>query len=136
RRFPAGGLAGPSGEAAMKDQTLATHGKASTSGFAPLRQSLFAVIWVATIVGNTGSFIRDVASAWLMTDLSSSPVAVAMVQAAATLPIFLLAIPAGVLSDILDRRKLLIGIQMLLASVSACLVLLSLTGMHSVASLV
>ncbi|QAA93218.1 MFS transporter [Pollutimonas thiosulfatoxidans] len=106
------------------------------SAFAPLRQTLFAVIWVATIVGNTGSFIRDVASAWLMTDLSSSPVAVAMVQAAATLPVFLLAIPAGVLADILDRRKLLIGIQLLLASVSACLVLLSLADMHTVASLV
>src|SRR5690554_5100391 len=106
------------------------------SAFAPLRQTLFAVIWVATIVGNTGSFIRDVASAWLMTDLSSSPVAVSMVQAAATLPVFLLAIPAGVLADILDRRKLLIGIQLLLASVSACLVLLSLADMHTVASLV
>ena len=51
--------------------------------------------WVATVIGNTGSFIRDVASAWLMTDLSTSPAAVAMVQAAATLPVFLLAIPAA-----------------------------------------
>lgn len=105
-------------------------------GFAPLKQSLFAVLWVATIVGNTGSFIRDVASAWLMTDLSTSPLAVSMVQAAATLPVFLLAIPAGVLSDILDRRKLLIGIQLLLAAASVCLVLLSVADMHTVASLV
>jgi len=109
---------------------------ASAGSFAPLRQTLFAVLWVATIIGNAGSFIRDVASAWIMTDLSPSPAAVALVQAAATLPIFLLAIPAGVLSDILDRRKLLIAIQLLLASVSICLMLLSYSGLQSVASLV
>ncbi|ATE60560.1 MFS transporter [Thauera sinica] len=110
--------------------------EAPTSGFAPLRQTLFAVLWVATVIGNTGSFIRDVASSWLMTDLSSSPAAVALVQAAATLPVFLLAIPAGVLADILDRRKFLIGIQLLLASVSICLMLLSASGLQSVTSLV
>lgn len=115
---------------------MTTQRISSPSGFAPLRQKLFAVLWVATVIGNTGSFVRDVASAWLVTDLSASPAAVAMVQAAATLPVFLLAIPAGVLSDILDRRKFLIGIQMLLASVSICLMLLSASGLQSVASLI
>lgn len=109
---------------------------APTSGFAPLRQKVFAVLWIATIVGNTGSFIRDVASSWLVTDLSAAPAAVAMVQASATLPIFLLAIPAGVLSDILDRRKFLIVIQLLLAAASICLMLLSATGLQSVSSLI
>lgn len=107
-----------------------------SSSFGPLRQQLFVVLWVATIIGNTGSFVRDVASAWLMTDLSTSPTAVAMVQAAATLPVFLLAIPAGVLSDILDRRKFLIGIQFLLAGTSICLLLLSAAGLQTVGSLV
>lgn len=108
----------------------------STGSFAPLRQTVFTVLWIATIVGNIGSFIRDIASAWIITDLSSSPVAVALVQAAATLPVFLLAIPAGTLSDILDRRKFLIAIQLLLASVSICLMLLSFAGLQSVLSLV
>tara|TARA_R110001583_G_scaffold190103_1_gene354052 strand:+ start:12996 stop:14618 length:1623 start_codon:yes stop_codon:yes gene_type:complete len=106
------------------------------SAFAPLRQTLFAVLWAATIIGSIGSFVRDVTSAWLVTDLSSSPAAVAMVQAAAALPVFLLAIPAGVLSDMLDRRKLLICVQLLLACVSVSLVILSLTDQHSVASLI
>lgn len=108
----------------------------ASSGFGPLRQTVFAVLWVATIIGNIGSFARDIASSWLVTDLSSSPLAVAMVQAAATLPVFLLAIPAGVLSDILDRRKFLIGIQLLMASVSICLLLLSATGLQTILSLV
>jgi len=106
------------------------------SALAPLRQPVFAVLWVATVLGNVGTFIRDVASAWLVTDLSASPTAVAMVQAAGTLPIFLLAIPAGVLSDILDRRRLLIVIQLCLAAVSATLALLAHSGELTVAGLV
>lgn len=119
----------------MSDEKLPS-GSVPAGSFAPLRQTLFTVLWVATIIGNTGSFVRDVASAWLMTELSPSPAAVAMVQAAATLPVFLLAIPAGVLADIFDRRKFLIGIQILLACTSICLMLLQAAGLQSVASLV
>ncbi|WP_228378787.1 MFS transporter, partial [Treponema endosymbiont of Eucomonympha sp.] len=90
----------------------------------------------ATTPGYTGSFMRDVASSWIVTDLSASPAAVAMIQAAGTLPIFLLAIPAGVLSDILDRRKFLIAIQLMLGSVSATLVVLSHFGLLTVNLLV
>jgi hypothetical protein len=54
------------------------------SSFAPLRYPVFAVIWRATLLGNTGSFLRDVASSWLVTNLSASPAAVSMSQAAAT----------------------------------------------------
>lgn len=110
--------------------------KTSGSSFAPLAQPVFAVLWAATVLGNTGSFMRDVASSWLMTDLSASPAAVALVQAAGTLPIFLLAIPAGVLTDILDRRKFLIAVQLLLASVSISLMVLANTGMLSVSALI
>ncbi|QUG73884.1 MFS transporter [Erwinia sp. E602] len=107
-----------------------------TGAFAPLKQGLFAMIWAATILGNTGSFMRDVASSWLVTGLSSNPAAVALMQTAATLPIFLLAIPAGVLSDILDRRRLLIFVQLLLASVSATLLILSQNNLLTVEYLV
>lgn len=108
----------------------------SRSAFAPLRQNVFAVLWVATIIGNIGTFVRDVASSWLVTDLSAAPAAVALIQAASTFPIFLLAIPAGVLSDILDRRKFLIVIQLILASASVSLLVLSATGLQTVTSLV
>lgn len=110
--------------------------KPSGSAFSPLKRPVFAVLWAATVLGNTGSFMRDVASSWLVTDLSASPAAVAMVQAAGTLPIFLLAIPAGVLSDILNRRKLLIAIQLMLALVSGALMVLSHAGLLTVGSLI
>ena len=70
---------------------------------------LVAVLWGATVLGNTGSFIRDVASAWLVTDLSGAPAAVALVQAAATLPIFLLAIPAVLISGLYQAYDELSG---------------------------
>jgi len=111
----------------MADSRSSTTAASPAGGtFAPLAQSTFAVLWAATILGNIGSFMRDVASAWLATDLSSSPAAVATIQAAATLPVFLLAIPAGVLSDILDRRRFLIVIQFGMAAVSGTLMLLAL----------
>lgn len=104
--------------------------------FAPLRQPVFAVLWAATVLGNVGSFMRDVASSWMVTELSASPTAVALIQTAATLPIFLLAIPAGVLSDILDRRRFLIFIQLMLACVSGTLLVLSRTNALTVESLI
>jgi MFS family permease len=109
---------------------------APAGSFAPLRRGVFAVLWAATVLGNTGSFMRDVASAWLVTDLSASPAAVAAIQAAGSLPIFLLAIPAGVLSDILDRRRFLILIQLMLAAVSVTLMVLSASGLITVSSLI
>ena len=111
--------------------------RASTAGsFAPLRRPVFAVLWAATVLGNVGSFMRDVASSWMVTELSASPTAVALIQTAATLPIFLLAIPAGVLSDILDRRRFLIFIQIMLACVSGTLLVLSRTNTLTVEYLV
>lgn len=109
---------------------------AATGPFAPLKRPVFAVIWIATVLGNTGTFMRDVASSWLVTDLSASPAAVALVQAAATLPVFLLALPAGVLSDILDRRRFLIAVQVLLAAVSGTLTVLASSGLLTVPLLI
>ncbi|NKF23020.1 MFS transporter [Solimonas marina] len=108
----------------------------SASGFAPLRQRTFAVLWAATVLGNTGTFMRDVASAWMVTELSPSATAVALIQTAATLPVFLLAIPAGVLSDLLDRRRFLIAVQLMLALVSLTLSALTASGHLTVPALV
>ena len=89
--------------------------------FAPLRERVFLILWVATVAANVGTWMRDTASGWLMTSLAPSPTLVALVQAATTLPVFLLALPAGALSDIVDRRRLMIVIQIGLAAVSLAL---------------
>ncbi len=98
------------------------------SAFAPFRQRLFALIWLAALVANTGTWVRDVANGWLMTDLSPSPLMISLVQAAGSLPVFLLSLPAGALADIVDRRRLLIVIQVYLVTVSGALCLAAATG--------
>lgn len=93
------------------------------SPWAPLKSRLFLMIWLAALVSNTGSWMRDVASGWLMTELAPSPVMVSLVQAATTLPIFLLSLPAGALADIVDRRRMLIVVQFGLLIVAVLLAL-------------
>ena len=63
------------------------------------------------MVSNTGNWMYGAAAAWLMTSLSRDPFLVSLVQVAASLPLFLFAIPAGVLADLFDRRRFLLGSQ-------------------------
>lgn len=77
--------------------------------WAPFTYKAFAVIWTATVVSNIGGWMYSAAAGWLMTDLTTNPLLVSLVQVANTLPLFIFALPAGALSDILDRRKLLIA---------------------------
>ncbi len=100
----------------------------SWGALAPPRHRVFAVLWTATVIGNVGTWMRDVSSGWLMTSLAPSPVMVALMQAASTLPVFLLALPAGALADLLDRRRLLIGVQVVLGVVSLTLAVLATLG--------
>lgn len=85
------------------------------SAFSPFKHRVFTVLWTATLISNIGTWMFNVTSGWVMTELSPSPLMVSMVQAATALPIFLFALPAGALGDLFDRRKLLLWIQILLA---------------------
>src|SRR4051812_3719797 len=82
-----------------------------TSPWSPLNNRLFRGLWIATIVSNVGTWMQDVGAGWQMTSLSSSPSLVALVEAADSLPVMLLALPAGAIADIVDRRRLLIATQ-------------------------
>ena len=79
--------------------------KPNLGPWAPLAQPTFRMLWVVWATANSCMWMNDVAAAWLMTSLSSSPVMVALVQSASTLPVFLLGLPSGALADILDRRR-------------------------------
>jgi MFS family permease len=102
----------------MSTATGATSGR-STVFVAPFRHAAFAVIWTATLVSNVGGWMYSAASGWLMTSLNPDPFVVALVQVADTLPICLLALPAGALADIFDKRKFLIVVEVLTTIVSA-----------------
>jgi MFS family permease len=78
------------------------------SGFAPLKIPLFRDRWIASTVSSIGTWMQDTAGTWLMTSLTASPLLIALMQTAASLPVLLLGLLAGATADIFDRRKLLI----------------------------
>jgi MFS family permease len=78
----------------------------------------FTVVWIATVVSNIGSWMYSAASGWLMTGLDPNPVIVSMVQVATSLPMFLFALPAGALADIVDRRRFLVAVEILITVIS------------------
>lgn len=98
--------------------------KAPVSPWAPFGHRAFLLLWVATLISNIGTWMHEVGASWLMTTLNSSPAVVSLVQAATTLPVFLLALYAGALADRLDKRKMLIVINVYLLAVVSVLALL------------
>ncbi len=82
---------------------------AAPGPWAPLERPVFRSIWLASLASNVGSWMQNVGAAWLMTSLAPTPLWVSMVQVASSLPFFLLALPAGALADVIDRRRLLLA---------------------------
>jgi MFS family permease len=100
-----------------------------TSAWAPLRRTMFRALWIASLASNVGTWMQSVAAVWLMTSLSSTPIMVALVQTASSLPLVFLALPAGALADMVDRRKLLLASQAWMMLASAALGVLTVRGL-------
>ncbi|MBV8296391.1 MAG: MFS transporter [Acidimicrobiia bacterium] len=100
----------------------------SSGAWSPLAVPMFRTVWLATVVSNIGTWLSAVGTTWLMTLISPSPLMVTLVQAATNLPIFLFGLLAGALADIVDRRWLLIVVQVFTAIVAALLGVVTLLG--------
>jgi predicted MFS family arabinose efflux permease len=97
---------------------------ATDSITAPLRHSVFRRIWLASLVSNLGILIQGVGAAWAMTQMTSSADKVALVQTALMLPIMLIAMPAGAIADMHDRRIVaLVSLSIALTGATALTVL-------------
>jgi MFS family permease len=105
------------------------------SAWAPLATPAFRALWIAGLVSNFGALMHDVGEGWLMTSLSPSPLHVAMLQAVDGVAMLALALPAGTLADIVDRRRLAIGTQLWLLVFTAAMALLTAVGRMSPALL-
>lgn len=102
---------------------------AATSMWSPLKQQVFRALWIASAISSVGTWMHDVGAAWLMTTLApNSPILVALLQAASSLPFFLLALPAGAIADVVDRRQVLLYTQSWMLLVATSLGLLTITG--------
>jgi len=111
-------------ESPVSVQPVAIH----DSVLSPLREPLFRSLWIAAVISYTGSWMQNVATGWLMTSLTNSPMWVALVQVAVSLPVLLIALPAGALADIFDRRKFLLFTQASMVAAASVLGAMTLTG--------
>lgn len=93
--------------------------------FAALRHPLFRSVWFANLVGNLGNLVQMVAASWLMTSIAPSAEMVALVVSANTLPILALALFAGALADIRDRRQIMLAAQWMMLGVATLLAVLT-----------
>src|ERR1700691_203258 len=103
----------------MNDALTTSQPHSAAPAGSPFRHKAYSVIWVATVVSNVGSWMYNVASGWLMTSLDPNAFVVSMVQVANSLPMFLFAIPAGALADIVNQRRFLIFGESTITIVSA-----------------
>jgi len=104
-------------------------------GTAPLRQPEFRDLWIANFLSNLGTIMHGAAAAWLMTTLTHSPLLIGLVQTAASLPAFLLGMAGGVLTDLVNRRRLLVGAQLWMMTTAALMAVLAWSGQMKPAEL-
>jgi predicted MFS family arabinose efflux permease len=101
----------------------------STSLWRPLRSPTFRNLLAANVVSDVGTFMQSVGAAWLMVSLSAGPMYVALTQTASALPFFVLALPAGAVGDIVDRRKIILFTEIWMVVVALVLAVLTIGGM-------
>jgi len=102
---------------------------APPSAWAPLGSPVYRALWIAQMVSNLGTWMQTVGAQWMLVGDPRAAVLVPLVQTATTLPVMLLALPSGVLADLIDRRRLLIATQGAMASGVALLAVLTGTGL-------
>ena len=103
-------------------------GAADSSAWAPLGQRTFRWLWLGVLVSSIGTWMQTVGAQWLLVDAPNAAALVALVQAANTLPVMLLALPGGVLADSFDRRWLLFTVQVYFFAVGILLAVLTAAG--------
>ncbi len=100
----------------------------TTSTWSSLRHAHFRALWQSGSLYFVGNFMQTMAAAWMMLELTGSSFLAALVQTAVFLPMFLLSLPAGVLADITDRKRLMLAALALQAVAGSLLALLLFVG--------
>jgi MFS family permease len=116
------------GESAASGTSTSATATTESSPWAPLAQRAFRWLWLGMLVSWIGTWMQTVGAQWLLVDAPNAAALVALVQAAITAPMMLLALPSGVLADSLDRRWMLITVQAYFFLVGILLTVLTAAG--------
>src|SRR6266571_1694969 len=120
-------------EATSASQIRPNENTSERTAWRPLRLPMFRNLLIADLVSDMGTFMQGVGAAWLMVSQGAGPLLVALTLTATAFPFFLLALPAEVLGDIFDRRKLILTTEVWMFSVAVALAIL--TAVHLIAPL-
>ena len=101
----------------------------STAGLSPFKSNLYRMLWIAALFSYVGAAMYDVGASWLMTSIAPNPLFVSLITTASSLPILLFALPSGILSDIFDRRRILVITSAYMFTISTALGILTLVGL-------
>ena len=89
---------------------------------------MFRRFIAGAMIGSIGSWMQATAQGWLVLDLTDSPAAMGLVSALQAVPILVLSVFAGVIADRVDRRRILVRMQLCAAGVALALAVLTTTG--------
>lgn len=100
----------------------------TTSPWAPFRNRAYLVLWMAQLGANIGAWMQTVGAQWFLVEVGASAVFITLVQTAATAPSLIFGLPAGVMADSYDRRRVLLAANVIAATASTLLAVVSFTG--------
>lgn len=99
--------------------------------YSPLKNTIYRSIWIATFFSNIGTWVHTITSSLLMTKLTTSSTLIALVQTFAMLPLFIFAIPAGVIADLYNRKSIIIYAQILMSLLAFMMAIVTYAGFMS-----
>ena len=103
--------------------------KLNARTFASLRRHRnYRLFFTGQLVSVIGTWMQNIALAWLVIELTSSPVAVGILAFCRFVPFTVFGLFAGVVADRVENRKLVIGTQLVSMLLSAILTVVVLTG--------
>ena len=98
------------------------------SAWAPLAGAAFRMLWLAQLGSNIGTWMQSVGAQWYLVDAAAGSLLIALVQTASLAPSLLFAVPAGVIADLFDRRRLILVFSLLSAVVAGALTVVTVLG--------
>ena len=114
-------------QAASDPSTAVAPSRKGLEALVPLRHPVFRMLWLAALASNIGQWMQTVGAQWFLLHTAGATATVPLVQAASTAPFLLLGVPAGVIGEFLNRRRVLIGVELAQLSVGMILTVLSAT---------